>query len=62
MFIKKGTLFGLLRVFIAAWAFSGCGEWGLLSSCAAQASHGGGFSCCRAQTLERGLSSRGAWA
>ena len=30
-------------------------EWGLLSSCSAQASHCSGFSCCGAQAL-------GAWA
>ena len=35
--------------------FSGCGEWGLLSSCGAQASHCGGFSCCTAQAV-------GTWA
>ena len=29
--------------------FSGCGEWGLLPSCDAQASRYSGFSCCRAQ-------------
>ena len=28
-----------------AWAFSSCGEQGLLSGCGAQCSHGGGFSC-----------------
>jgi len=32
-------------------AFSGCGEQGLLTSCGAWASHGSGFSCCRAQAL-----------
>ena len=32
-------------------AFSGCGEQGLLTSCGAWASHGNGFSCCRAQAL-----------
>ena len=26
---------------------SGCSEWGLVSSCGVQASHCGGFSCCR---------------
>ena len=30
-------------------AFSGCSEQVLLSSCSAQVSHWGGFSCCRAQ-------------
>ena len=38
-----------------AWAFSSCGEQGLLSSCGAQASHCGGFSCCRVQALEHRL-------
>ena len=28
-------------------AFSSCGEWGLLSSSGVQASHCGGFSCCK---------------
>ena len=28
--------------------FPRCGDWGLLSSCGAQASHCDGFSCCRA--------------
>ena len=32
-----------------------CGEWGLLSSCVARASHCGGFFCCRAWAL-------GCWA
>ena len=31
------------------WAFSSCGEQGLLSRCGAQASHHGGFSCYGAQ-------------
>ena len=31
------------------WAFSSCGEQGLLSRCGAQASHRGGFSCYGAQ-------------
>ena len=35
--------------------FSSCDEWGLLSSCSVQASHCGGFSCCRALALR-------AWA
>ena len=50
--------------------FSSSGEWGLLSSCGALASHCGGFSCCRAWTLGHsgsvvvvhGLSSCGKWA
>ena len=38
-------------VHCCAWAFSSCNKWGLLSSCKARASHCGGFSCCRAQSL-----------
>ena len=38
-------------VSVVAWGLSRCREWGLLSSCRAQASHCGGFSCCRAQAL-----------
>ena len=52
------------------WAFSACGKQGLLSSCAAQASHCSGFSCCRAWVLgmqasvvaARGLSTCGTQA
>ena len=29
--------------------FSSSGEWGLLCSCGLQASHGGGFPCCKFQ-------------
>ena len=43
-----------------AWAFSSCGEWGLLSSCEAWASHCGGFLCCQVQALELRLSSCGS--
>ena len=43
--------------------FSGCGEWGLLSSRGARASHRGGFSCWRAQALGlSGLNSCSSWA
>ena len=38
-----------------ARASSGCGEWGLLSTCGVRASHCGGFSCCGAWAL-------GTWA
>ena len=31
--------------------FSSCGEWGLFSSCSAQAPHCSGFSCCRTSAL-----------
>ena len=45
-----------------ARAFSSCGEQGLLSSWGAQASHCGGFSCCRAWALgHAGFSSCGSW-
>ena len=54
-FLKKTFFFK----FIFGWAgpsllwgfFSGCREWGLLSSCGARASHCGGPSCCRARAL-----------
>ena len=38
-------------VFVAVQTFSSCGEWGLLSSRGAWASHCSGFSRCRAWTL-----------
>ena len=42
---------------------SSCREPGLLSSCDVRASHGSGFSCCRAWALgQRGFSSLGMWA
>ena len=41
----KHTYLWLCWVFTAAWAFSSCGKQGLLSSCSARASHGGGFPC-----------------
>ena len=43
--------------------FSSCSNWELLSSCGAQASHCGDFSCCRAQALGHvGFSSCGSQA
>ena len=43
--------------------FSSCGEWGLLSTCSAWASHCGGFSSCRARPLGcTGFSSCDLWA
>ena len=43
--------------------FSSCREWGPLSSCRVQASHGGSFSCRRARPVGRtGFSTWGAWA
>ena len=44
-------------VFVAAWTFSSYNKRGRLSGCGAQASHCGGFSCCRAQALGMGFSS-----
>ena len=35
-------------------AFSSCGEWELVPSCGAQASHCGGFCYCRAKALGMG--------
>ena len=40
----------ILHLHCCVWAFSSCLEHGC-SGCGAQASHGGGFSCCRAQAL-----------
>ena len=39
-----------------AWAFSSCGEWGLLSSSGAWASHCSSFSCLGVQDLGTGAS------
>ena len=52
------------------WAFSSCSKWGLLSSCAEQASHCSGLSFHRAwgpehagfRSCSAGLSSCGTWA
>jgi len=42
-------------LFRLCWVFSLVAESeGLLSSCGARASYGGGFSCCRAQALGHG--------
>ena len=41
---------------LSGFAFSSCGEQGLLSSCGAQASPCGGFSCCGARVLAVGPS------
>ena len=38
------------------WAFSSCGEQGLIFIAVAQASHCRGFSCCGALALDRGAS------
>ena len=65
--------FGCAGSSLLLWLFPSCVEWGLLSSCEVWASHYGGFSCCKAQTLmftdcrsrgSPGLEHRlsGAWA
>ena len=41
----------MLGLLCCAQAFSSCGEWGLLYFVVPQASHCGGFSCCRARAL-----------
>ena len=41
----------VLGLCCCAWAFSSCGERGLLYVAVARASHCGGFSYCRAQAL-----------
>ena len=66
----KFCLFILVSVGLCCcmWAFSSCGEWGLLSSCGVQTSRCCGFSCCGARALGfagsvavlHGLSSPGA--
>ena len=48
-------LFGCSGSSLVQWVFSSCEEWGLLSTCSAQSSHCGGFSCFGAQAL-------GTWA
>ena len=53
-FFFNYIFFAVLGLHCCEWAFSRYGERGY-SSCVAQASHYGGFSCCRARAL-------GAWA
>ena len=61
--LKYGKIVGILNTFIYFWL---C--WILVAvcttlSCAARASHCGGFSCCRAWALGyTGFSSCGSWA
>ena len=57
---KQGLAPSLLSIYLASvyrcccpWTISSCGELALLSRGSAQASHCGGFSCCRARA--RGL-------
>lgn len=45
------TYFWLCWFFVAARAFSGCSEWGLLSCCSVEASRCGGLSHYRARAL-----------
>ena len=48
-------IFGCTKSSLLPEAFSSCSEQGLLASCRVQASHCGGFSCCRPWAL-------GLWA
>lgn len=55
--------FCLYCVSVAAWVFSTCSEWRLLSNCGAMASQCGAFSCWgRWSSRHTGFSSRGSWA
>ena len=60
LYLKKNVfelnLFVCSRSSLLCELFSSCSEWEPLSSCGAQASRCGGFSCCGAP------SSKGAWA
>ena len=51
IFISFYLFLGVLGLHCCSWAFSSCGEWGLLCSCGAWLSHCDGFSSCRAQAL-----------
>ena len=59
LFLKKNKFIYLflavLGLCCCAGAFSSCGKQGATLRCGVQASHCGGFSCCRARAL-------GAWA
>ena len=52
LFFKIYLFLAVLGFHYCVWAFSHCGEQGLLSSCDEQASPFSGFSCCRAQAQE----------
>ena len=53
----------MLGLHCCAQAPSSCGEWGLLSSYGAWASHCSGFSCCGGRALGQvGFSSCSLWA
>ena len=47
-------LLATLALCCRVWAFSGCSERGVLSSCSTWASSCSGFCCCRAQPLGHG--------
>ena len=51
IFIIYLLIFGCAGSSLLHTCFSGCGKWGLLSSCGARASHCRGFSRCRARAL-----------
>ena len=62
-FISLFLFLAVLGLCCCKQAFSGCGEWGLLSSCGVQPSYCRGFSFCRTQALQHvGFSSLGARA
>ena len=51
IFMPLFLFLAVLSLCCCTWAFSSCGELGLLSSCGAQASHCSDFFCCGAQAL-----------
>ena len=63
LFLKKFIylFMAVLGLHCCAWAFSSCGEQGLLFvvRCGARASHCSGFSCCRPPAQHVGFSSCG---
>ena len=63
-FLKSIYLFlAVLGLCCHTWAFSSYGEWGLLSTCDAWASHCSGFSCWEAWALGcAGFSTWNTWA
>ena len=53
--LPGSSIHGIFQARVLEWgaiAFSNCGKRGLFSSCSAQASYYGGFSCCGAGFLE----------
>ena len=55
-YLLIGLFLTVLGLCCCSQALSSSGEQGLLSSCGAQASHAGGFSCCGAHALGHRLS------